>query len=399
MNKPLNGIRVLDLTHMLSGPFGGMMLADMGAETIKVEPLQGEGTRKWCEDHPELSIDGMGVYFMTLNRNKQSVAVDLKSDAGLEVFYDLVRNSDVVINNFGPGVPKRLKIDYAALSLINPRIITCNITGYGSDGPDNERPAFDIVSQAVSGMMSVTGNDEDHPVRCGTPVGDIGAGLFAATGILGAIVERATSGKGQHVDISMLDCQLSLLNYLVSMYGFNGVNPVPMGNSHLVHVPYNSFQTADGMIVIAVLADSFWERLKPVLDCKLLDNPEYDTPLGRVAGREIIESRMNEILAEKPTVYWLEKLKEQRVPAGPVNRMSEALADPQALHRNMVIDIQHPNGETRKAAGNPIKMSRSKEESFSAAPLLGADTQKVLAEVLEYSPEKIEQLKSSGVVG
>ena len=398
MNRPLEGIRVLDLTHMLSGPFGAMMLADMGAETIKVEPLHGEGTRKWCQDDPELSIDGMGVYFMTLNRNKQSVAVDLKSPGGRDVFLDLVRVSDVVINNFAVGVPERLGIDYAALSAVNPRIITCSITGYGSDGPDNQRPAFDIVSQAISGMMSVTGSDAEHPVRTGTPVGDIGAGLFAATGVLAALLERETSGRGQHVDISMLDCQLSLLNYLVSMFGFNARNPVPMGNSHLVHVPYNSYRTSDGFIVIAVLTDEFWQNLKKVLDCADLDDPAFDTPAGRRGGREFIEAAMNRILQGNTTEHWMALLREYRVPAGPVNRMSDALADPQVLHRNMVIDLKHPGGQTRKGAGNPIKMSRSNQETYSAAPEIGHDTDRVLRELLGYEDERMALLRERGLI-
>ncbi|MFT5139003.1 MAG: CoA:oxalate CoA-transferase [Lysobacterales bacterium] len=398
-NKPLAGIRILDLTHMVSGPFGGMVLADMGAETIKVEPLQGEGTRKWCENDPEMSIDGMGVYFMTLNRNKKSVAIDLKTPDGLELFYDLVRVSDVVLNNFGAGVPERLKIDFDSLSQVNPGIITCSITGYGSDGPDNQRAAFDIVAQATSGMMSVTGTDVDHPVRTGTPVADIGAGIFAATGILAAIVERQTSGLGQHVDISMLDCQLSVLNYLVSMYGFTGNDPVPMGNSHIVHVPYNNYVTADGFIVIAVLTDSFWQNLKKVLCCEDLNDHRFDSPAGRVAHRDFIEQKINEILPTQSSRHWLDRLRSYRVPAGPVNRMSEALQDPQLLHRNMVIDIKHPNGETRKAAGNPIKMSRSNEESFSPAPLLGQDTDEVLYSLLNYDAARIQDLKTKGVIG
>lgn len=182
MNKALEGIRVLDLTHMLSGPFAAMMLADMGTETIKVEPLNGEGTRRWLENDPDFSIEGMSVYFLTLNRNKKSVAIDLKSAAGLEIFYDLVRHSDVVISNFAVGVSERLKVDYECLKGINPRIINCSISGFGSDGPDNQRPSFDLVAQAASGMMSVTGTDAEHPVRTGTPMGDIGAGMFAATG-------------------------------------------------------------------------------------------------------------------------------------------------------------------------------------------------------------------------
>lgn len=392
MPGPLEGVRILDLTHMVSGPFAGMTLADMGAETIKVEPLTGEGTRKWCQDDPEMSIEGMGVYFMTLNRNKQSVAVNLKDEQGMAVFHDLVRVSDVVLSNFSAGVPERLGIDFDSLGSVNPRIITCCVNGYGSDGPDNQRPAFDIVAQATSGMMSVTGTDEDHPVRAGTPIGDIGAGVFAVTGILAAIIERQQTGKGQHVDISMLDCQWSLLNYLVSMYGFSGRNPEPMGNSHSVHVPYNSYPTADGFIVIAVLTDEFWTNLKKVLNCDALDDPRFDTAPGRVAGRQFIEIHMNRILQKQDTAHWLERLRDHRVPAGPVNTISQAMKDPQLLHRKMVIDLAHPGGETRKAAGNPVKMSGHADQHYSPAPLLGQDTERVLREILNYDPGTIDQL-------
>ena len=209
MSKALTGIRILDLTHMLSGPYGAMILADLGAETIKVEPLQGEGTRKLMADDPNRSVDGMGAYFITLNRNKKSVAIDLKNTKGLAVFYDLVRESDVVISNFSAGVPDRLKIDYESLCKINPAIITCTVTGYGSDGPSPNRPAFDQVAQATGGGMSITGTDANHPVRAGIPIGDLGGGMFAVMGIQSALLERYRSGKGQHVDISMLDCQIS----------------------------------------------------------------------------------------------------------------------------------------------------------------------------------------------
>ncbi len=296
MSRPLEGIRVLDLTHMLSGPFATMVLADMGAETIKVEPLCGERTRRWLENDPEFSIDGMSVYFLTLNRNKKSVAIDLKSPDGLEVFYDLVRQCDVVISNFTIGVTQRLKIEYESLQSINPRIISCCISGFGSDGPDNLRPSFDLVAQGTSGMMSVTGTDAEHPVRTGTQMGDIGASLFAATGILAAVHERGRSGIGQHVDISMLDCQISLLNYLVSMYGFSGRNPELMGNAHSVHVPYNTYAASDGHIVIAVLTDKFWQRFKQVMNSEDLDKPDFDTQPGRNANREFIEEKINEIV-------------------------------------------------------------------------------------------------------
>jgi CoA:oxalate CoA-transferase len=396
--KALAGIRVLDLTHMLSGPYGSMILADLGAETIKVEPLQGEGTRKLLATDPKNSLDGFGAYYITLNRNKSSVAIDLKSELGLQVFYELVGKADVVISNFGAGVPERLGIDYASLCKINPRIITCTITGFGSDGPNANRPAFDQVAQATGGGMSITGLDPQHPVRSGIPIGDLGGGMFSVMGILAALVERERSGLGQHVDISMLDCQISLLNYMATMYFLSGDDPFPIGNSHFVHVPYNTFRTSDGFIVIAVITDNFWQNLKQVVGCPEFAAEKYDTQPGRWADRDMINSRLDEILRSNTSAHWLQKLEAQRIPCAPVNRFSQALSDPQVLHRNMVVELKHPDGKSTRGPGNPIKLSRSSEESFSAAPYIGAHTDQVLRELLGYTDTAIAALKQQGAV-
>ena len=399
MSKALTGIRVLDLTHMLSGPYGAMILADLGAETIKVEPLHGEGTRKLMANDTENSLDGMGAYFITLNRNKKSVAIDLKSKNGLTVFYDLVRESDVVISNFGAGVPERLKIDYKNLEKINPAIITCTVTGFGSDGPDANRPAFDQVSQATGGGMSITGVDPEHPVRAGIPIGDLGGGMFAVMGIQAALLERHRSGKGQHVDISMLDCQISMLNYMATMYFLSGNDPVPIGNAHFHHVPYNTYKTTNGFIVIAIITDNFWHNLKQLVQLKEFDNPKYDTQPGRWEDRDMINTKLNEIIGSQDNDYWLERLQEKKIPCAPVNRFSEALGDEQVLHRNMVIELKHPDGKSTRGPGNPVKLSRNNKESFSPAPKLGQDTDAVLDQVLSYDPEQISMLKQQGVIG
>ena len=394
----MKGLRILDLTHMLSGPYGAMILADMGAETIKVEPLQGEGTRRLLATDPENSLDGMGAYFLTLNRNKKSVALNLKSADGLLVFYDLVREADVVISNFGAGVPTRLKIDYPHLKQVNPRIITCTVTGFGSDGPNPNRPAFDQVAQATGGGMSITGLDPEHPVRSGIPIGDLGGGMFAVMGIQSALLERERSGLGQHVDISMLDCQISMLNYMATMYFLSGKEPYPIGNSHFVHVPYNTFATADGFIVIAVITDNFWQNLKELVDCPEFAFPKYDQQPGRWEDREMINQTLAEILKHHPSDYWLRRLEEKRIPCAPVNRFGEALNDPQVQYRNMVIDLKHPGGKVTKGPGNPIKLSRSNEESFSAAPELGQHTQAILTDLLGYEPGRVDALRKQGVV-
>ena len=258
----------------------------------------------------------MGAYFITLNRNKQSVAIDLKSEEGLAQFYRLVEKSDVVISNFGAGVPERLKIDFGSLSKVNPRIITCAVTGFGSDGPGCKRPAFDQVAQATGGGMSITGTDPEHPVRAGIPIGDLGGGMFGVMGILAALYERERSGVGQHVDISMLDCQISLLNYMATMYFLSGEDPYPIGNSHFVHVPYNTYRCSDGFIVIAVITDNFWQNLKQVVDCPEFDDPALDGQPGRWAARDMINDRLNEVLGSNTCSYWLEQLESQRIPCG-----------------------------------------------------------------------------------
>lgn len=396
MAKPLAGLRILDLTHMLSGPFGAMILADLGAETIKVEPLKGEGTRKLLATDPANSLDGQGAYYITLNRNKQSVALDLKSEEGLEVFYDLVRSADIVIENFSAGVADKLKISYPFLSEVNPRIITCSISGFGNAGPDYQRPAFDQVVQALGGGMSITGTDSEHPTRAGIPIGDLGGGMFGAMGVMAALYERERSGEGQHVDISMLDCQISMLNYMATMYFLSGNEPTPIGNSHFVHVPYNSYRTSDGHIIIAVIFDSFWENLLEVVDYEPFRDEKYRTQPGRLADKDFIDGTLNELLKTNTSEYWLSRLTEKRIPCARVNRFSEALSDEQLLSRNMVVDLHHPNGSSTRGPGNPIKLSRTDEESFSAAPLLGEHTDSVLADVLGYSEAQIRLLREEG---
>lgn len=398
MVKSLAGLRVLDLTHMLSGPYGAMILADLGAETIKVEPLEGEGTRKLLATDPANSLDGQGAYFITLNRNKKSVALDLKSEEGLRVFYDLVREADIVIENFSAGVADKLKISYPFLSEVNPRIITCSISGFGSAGPNFQRPAFDQIVQALGGGMSITGTDSEHPTRAGIPIGDLAGGMFGAMGVMAALYERERSGQGQHVDISMLDCQISMLNYMATMYFLSGEDPTPIGCSHFVHVPYNRYRTSDGHIVIAVISDNFWDNLVEMIDYEPFRDEKYKTQPGRLADKEYIDGTLNELLKTNTSEYWLRQLEEKRIPCAKVNRFSEALSDEQVLSRNMVVDLHHPAGSSTRGPGNPVKLSRTGEESFSPAPLLGQHTDTVLANVLGYSKTKIQALREEGKI-
>ncbi|KRW60962.1 CaiB/BaiF CoA transferase family protein [Pseudomonas sp. TTU2014-080ASC] len=399
MSKPLEGIRVIDLTHMLSGPYAGMILADLGAETIKVEPLAGEGTRALLAKDPNNSLKGMGAYFLTLNRNKKSVCIDLKSESGLELFYDLVRNADVVLDNFSAGVPAKLKIDFEHLKAVNPRIITCSVTGFGQDGPNFQRPAFDQVVQGIGGGMSITGENADKPTRAGIPIGDLGGGMFAVMGILAALQSRTSKGHGQHVDISMLDCQISMLNYMATMYFLSGQNPTPLGNGHFVHVPYNTFKTSDGFVIIAVIFDSFWDNLISLFDIEALKDPKFKTQPERLANKALIEGILNDVFSTQTTAYWVEKLSSVRVPCAPVNNFEQALTDPQVLHRKMVVELEHPEGGKVNAPGNPIKLSVDNEELYTPPPLLGQHTDEVLKSLLGLDDSRIAELRTAKVVG
>ena len=400
MNKPLEHIKLIDLTHMLAGPYAGMVLADLGMETIKVEPIgHGEMTRSLLINEARYSYKGLGAYFLTLNRNKKSIAIDLKSKEGLKVFYDLVLKCDVVLNNFSAGVVSKLKIDHKYLNQINPKIITCSITGFGETGPKSQRPAYDQIAQAYGGAMSITGMNASQPIRSGLPIGDLGGGMFGVIGILSAIIERQSTNKGQHIDISLLDVQISLLNYMATMHTLSGENPEPIGNAHFVHVPYNTFITKDGFIVIAVITDEFWSSLLKVLKIEKLKNPTFANQQGRLKNQKLIEELINARLATQNSSFWLNRLNEVRVPCAPVNNFSKALSDEQVLQRNMVVEVDHPSGGKIKMPGNPVKLSNSTDKYFSPPPMLGEHTEEILHELIGYNQTKIKNLRKKKIVG
>ena len=398
-SAPLAGVVMLDLTHMLSGPYGTMLLTDLGATTIKVEPPgRGEGTRELLANSAAFSRDGMGAYFLTLNRGKQSVALDLKSPEGLAVFYDLVRAADVVFDNFSAGVTAKLKIDHATLAAINPRIITCTVSGFGETGPDNQRPAFDQVVQAMGGGMSSTGEPDMVPQRAGIPIGDLGGGMFGAMGVLAALVSRGQTGVGQHVDISMLDVQVSLLNYMATMYLMSGEVPQRIGNSHFVHVPYNTYPTSDGHVVIACIGDAFFEKFRQMLPLPLLLREEYSRQPARLRDKAVIDAAIADELCKEPSAVWLARLREARIPCAPVNNFAQALSDTQVLSRDMVITVPLPGGGTVQMPGNPIKLTGMTQASYTAPPRLGQHTRAVLSSRLHYSAEHIDALLGRAAV-
>ena len=397
--KPLNGVKVIDLTHMLAGPYAGMVLADLGAEVVKVEPLgSGEMTRGLLKNDPNYSFKNFGAYFLTLNRNKKSVSIDLKNKKGLEVFYDLVRSADVVLNNFSAGVVSKLKIDFENLSSINPKIITCSITGFGETGPHSTRPAYDQIVQAYSGGMSITGKDAKSPTRAGIPIGDLGSGLYSVVGILSALYSREKTQKGQHIDLSLLDVQISLLTYMATMQTLSGIDPEPIGNAHFVHVPYNSFTTSDGFVVIAVITDEFWQSLKSVVKVGTLDDSKFDSSIDRLKNQAFIEDELNKILSTQTSDHWIDKLNKAKVPCAPINKFSDALNDEQVKHRNMIVEVEHPDGGFVKMPGNPVKMSYTNEESYSSPPHLGTNTREILKNWSKYQDDEIESLENEKII-
>ena len=396
MSAPLENIKVLDLTHMLAGPYASMLIADLGAEVVKVEPPgKGEITRGLYKDHADYSLDGVSPYHITLARNKKSLTLDLKQEKGKQLFYELIKKFDVVLDNFSSGVTERLEIDFSTLKQHNPKIITCSISGFGKGEAD--RPAYDQILQAYGGGMSITGEDQDHPVRAGIPIADLSSGMFSIIGILSALQKRDKDGVGDHVDISMLDCQVSLLTYMATMNTISGIDPKPIGNQHFLHVPYNSYKTADGFIIISIVHEDFWPNLLNALDLEEFKGEEYKTVQGRLADRKNIDEAISEKLKHKPSSHWLDLLAKHRVPSGPVNSVRDALEDPLVKKRNMIIDLEQPSGATAKMPGNPIKLE-SYEENYSPAPELGEHTAEILEKYLKISPEEFDSLKSEKII-
>lgn len=396
MGRTLSGVRVLDLTAALSGPYAAMMLGDLGAEVIKIEPLEGEPFRVLG---PYYKND-WSAYFVGCNRNKLGVALNLKMDAGLEAFYGLVRCSDVVLDNFRPGVLARLKIDHDTLTSMNPRVITCSITGYGSEGSYKDRTAFDLCVQAASGMLSVTGTEDGCLCKVGAPIGDLTAGQNAVIGILGALWERERSGTGQHVDISMFDSQLSLLCYQVSWYATSGNVPHPLGTGHLGFEPHGTYMAKDGLLVLMIGTEKFWVELCKVLGLThLTRDPRFYPIENRHENRHEVRRLVEEVLRSKTVAEWIDVMAMAGIPAAPVNTLDKALEEPPARERNMLVSVEQPHWGKAYVVGNPVKFSRTECEDFAPAPGIGEHTSQVLHNLLGYSVETIAELAHQGVIG
>ena len=365
---------------MLAGPYTTMILADLGAEVVKIEqPKIGDITRNLLKDDPKYSLDGIGAYHLTLGRNKKSVELNLKSEQGLKLFKELAEVADVVVDNFSQGVTKRLGIDHQSLKEVNPKIITCSISGFGNT--EVNRPAYDNLIQGYAGAMSITGTDKENPVKSGIPIADLGAGLYAVIGILSAIQSREKNDSGEHVDISMLDTQVSLLTYMATMHFLSGENPEPIGNQHMNHVPFNSYRTSNGFIQIGVVAEDFWPSLIEALDLKQLDTEENKLRSGRLKNRDNIDQVVQEVFITNTTEHWLKTLQKHRVPCGPINTLSETFQDADLLKRNMIVEVLQDSGASVKMPGNPVKISNHDEE-FRRSPKLGEHTSEILKDWL-----------------
>lgn len=371
----LGGVRVLDLTRFLAGPYATMIFADMGASVIKIEDAEGDGTRVL----PPHFVNGDSAYFLSVNRSKHSVQLDLRSEDGQDLLRRLVAESDVVIDNLRAEKRTELGLSHDHLAAINPMIVSCSLTGFGSDGPYSDRPAYDIVVQALSGVMSLTGERGGRPVRAGVPIGDLVAGLYAVIGVLGALNERATSKRGQHIDVAMLDCQVSLLSYLASYFFAGGEAPGPQGRSHDSIPTYDTFQCADGAdVVVAANTERMWQQLCGVLDRPdLTDDERYRTNADRLRNRGTLTVELASAFLCDSAASWADRLNAADVPCARVQNVEEALSDPQVRHREMVWSVPHRDGLTFDCVGSPIKASRSRPSSPFSAPGLGQDTEMV----------------------
>lgn len=397
MAGPLTGIRILDLSWVLSGPFSTMVLADLGAEVIKVErPGWGDMARG---SGP--FIDGESSYFLSINRGKKSLTLDLSKEQGKELFLKLVRKADVLVENFTPGTMKKLGLDYEVLKEHNPAIVYAAISGFGQTGPYTSKPALDVIVQAMGGIMSITGEPGGPPVRPGASMGDIVAGLFTVIGILSALQERSRSGKGQMVDISMMDCQVAILENAFARYFATGEVPQPLGTRHPVFTPFQAFATKDGYVVVALVggAGNQWPLFCAAIGClELIDDPRFQSGWERTLHYAELEPLISQAMKRKTTEEWLEELSQMGIPCGPVNRIDQVARDPQVLAREMIVEVPHPRIGKAKVINTPVKLSRTPGKVERPAPDLGEHTEKVLKELLNITEEEIAALKKSAAI-
>jgi crotonobetainyl-CoA:carnitine CoA-transferase CaiB-like acyl-CoA transferase len=394
---PLDGVRVLDLSHALAGPFCSTMLADFGADVIKLEPRgAGDISRAWGAPLP----GGETAYFVSLHRNKKGIEVDLKAPAGKDLFFSLMAKCDVVLENYRVGALARLGLGYEKARERNPGIIYCSVSGFGQDGPYRDRAALDLILQAESGMISTTGEPDGHGVRCGVSIADMTAGMYAAFGIMLALRVKERTGRGQAIDVSMLEGQLSLLGSMIGGYFADGELPRPMGTAYKALLPYQTFRTGTRDLALAVGSEKLWKIFCPAIGCpELTDDPRYRTNADRARNRETLIARLQEVFLTRPYEEWEPILLDQGIPMGAINSIAQVVDHPQVIARGALVETAHPRAGKVKMVGAPVRLSETPGSVRTPAPMLGEHTDQVLREVLGLSDEAIAALREAGAIG
>jgi CoA:oxalate CoA-transferase len=394
MSKTLQGLRILDLTRVLAGPFCTMILADLGAEVLKIEPSgAGDDSRSFGP-----FMNGESTYFMSLNRNKKGITLNLRHKEGKAILKQLVKQADVLVENYRPGTMKKLELEYPVLAAENPRLIYAAISGFGQEGPFKQKPAYDFIVQGMGGIMSLNAHPGGAPTRVPIGLGDITAALYATIGILAAVQERERSGRGQMIDVSMLDCQIAILENPIIRF-FAGDIPKPIGNTHPTISPAGGFPTKDGYMIITVGNDNHWkmfcrafQREEWITDSRFVTNAKRTENMPQL--RELIE----ELLCKRSTGHWVEILEKMGIPCGPVHSIEEVVNDPNVASREMIVSLKHPVAGDVKMSGMPIKLSRTPGEISVPPPMLGQHNAEILKTLLGFTDEKINDLKSMGVL-
>ena len=396
MPGPIHGVKVLELAQIMAGPTCGLMLADLGAEVIKIEKIPGgDDTRRFLPP----DVNGEAAAFMMMNRNKRGMALDLKTKEGVEVFKRLVKQADVVVENFRKGTLEKLGVGYEELKKINPKIILCEISGYGRTGPYADKGGFDLIAQGMSGLMSITGESKGKPpMKVGAPVTDITAGILAATGVLAALVSRATTGVGQRVDTSLYEAGIVHTYWQSAIASATGVAPGPLGSAHPLTAPYQAFQTKDKWITVGASNQNTWLKLIDALEVKeLQENQKFNSNANRMQNVTELTELLKKELEKKTSAEWLKLFDEKGLPCGPINTVTEMFEDPQTKERKMIVDVKNEKAGSFKAIGMPIKFSETKVEDTKESPTFGQHTKEILLDH-GFKSEEIDSLMKQGVV-
>ena len=395
MNAVLKNIKVVDLTRTLAGPFSTMMLGDMGAEVIKIEePENGDETRSWTP-----FWNGESSVFVAFNRNKRGISVNLKEQEGIDLVLSLVKDADIVVESFRAGALDRMGLGYSDIKTINPNIIYCSISGYGRTGPLANKPGYDLLIQAYSSLMNLTGETDGMPMRVGFSLVDLFTGMMAYGSMMTALYHRNVTGKGQWIEAALLDGQVAAMSYHGTAYLATGIDPLRMGSGHPSLVPYQSFGGSDGNFILGVANNGLWQRFcNSIEHPELLEDPRFRTNDDRVANRSECVRALNNIFGDHTVSYWVEKISEAGVPCGPINQVSDVVNDPHVLSRDMISGIEHPNIPDLRFPGSPLKLTETPPTIRRAPPLLGQHNEEILNE-LGYSSESIDSLRDRGVIG